>query len=153
MALKDIVKGICSTTRCKYDVYTKEKTDELLETKANKSDLDSKFALLTGTITNDGTQVIQAEMLYPEGFNYGNCVVISSMLESNTGEENVVRWTSGTAMDSMSLATGGLMHKVTLHSDKIDIRGRSVTISDEHELLAGAITNDYMYKIVLMKID
>lgn len=31
MALKDIVKGICSITRCKYDVYTKEKTDELLE--------------------------------------------------------------------------------------------------------------------------
>ena len=35
MAVKDIVKGICNITRCKYDVYTKEKTDELLETKAN----------------------------------------------------------------------------------------------------------------------
>ena len=35
MAIKDIVKGICNITRCKYDVYTKEKTDELLETKAN----------------------------------------------------------------------------------------------------------------------
>ena len=28
MAVKDIVKGICNITRCKYDVYTKERTDE-----------------------------------------------------------------------------------------------------------------------------
>lgn len=35
MAIKDIVKGICSTSRCKYDVYTKDRTDELLGTKAN----------------------------------------------------------------------------------------------------------------------
>lgn len=43
MAVKDIVKGICNITRCKYDVYTKDKIDELLgtintilETKENK---------------------------------------------------------------------------------------------------------------------
>lgn len=49
MAIKDIVKGICNITRCKYDVYTKEKTDELLEevnttlgAKANSSDVYTK---------------------------------------------------------------------------------------------------------------
>ena len=30
MAIKDIVKGICNISRCKYDVYTKEKIDEML---------------------------------------------------------------------------------------------------------------------------
>ena len=36
MAIKDIVKGICSTSRCKYDVYTKEKIDEM--TKVSNKD-------------------------------------------------------------------------------------------------------------------
>lgn len=31
MASKDLVKGYCKESKCEYDVYTKEKMDELLE--------------------------------------------------------------------------------------------------------------------------
>ena len=31
MASKDLVKGYCKESKCEYDVYTKEKMDELLK--------------------------------------------------------------------------------------------------------------------------
>lgn len=52
MAIKDIVKGICNITRCKYDVYTKERTDELLGTKAN---VKATNITTEGTDLNDYT--------------------------------------------------------------------------------------------------
>lgn len=54
MAIKDIVKGICNITRCKYDVYTKEKIDEMLAGEVvyeNKSGTTSTVAL-TKDISN-----------------------------------------------------------------------------------------------------
>lgn len=104
MAIKEIVKGICNITRCKYDVYTKEKTDEIVEeinatseTKANKNDVYTKteinnllsskanssdvyvkgnFAVLTGIATSAGSSI---KTEYPSGFTYDNCVIISAM--------------------------------------------------------------------------
>ena len=38
MAIKEIVKGLCPITRCKYDVYTKEKIDELVPGKITGKD-------------------------------------------------------------------------------------------------------------------
>lgn len=59
MAIKDIVKGICNITRCKYDVYTKERTDELLEeinsNVYTKTETDYKFS--TKNITTTGTDL------------------------------------------------------------------------------------------------
>ena len=178
MALKDIVKGICETTRCKYDVYTKEKSDELLAEKQNKMTVDttptenssnpvgsggvfkalsekanaSNFAILTGTMTQTGTQTIEKDIEYPEGFNKNNCIVVSSMLDMVT-ETNEEKWSYGSAMDNYSMLAGCLLKRVTLYDDTIRIQGRSITVSNSHEVVAQAISNDYMYKVVLMKID
>lgn len=86
MAIKEIVKGICSLTRCKYDVYTKEKTDELLESKANISDVnavDSKIVTLTASGTvNSESNICGIKFNYPEGFNKDNTMVLSVMYET-----------------------------------------------------------------------
>lgn len=45
MALRDIVKGFCRDSKCLWDVYTKEKADELLKNKANSSEVYTKNSI------------------------------------------------------------------------------------------------------------
>jgi hypothetical protein len=72
MAIKEIVKGICATTRCKYDVYTKEK-------------IDGMFATVTATITNEtGVSNGNTSVAYPDGFTKDNTAVIS-VLHNGSG--------------------------------------------------------------------
>lgn len=54
MAIKEIVKGICNITRCKYDVYTKEKIDEMtiIENKDLKDVLESGYFVLGEGVTD-----------------------------------------------------------------------------------------------------
>ena len=107
MAVKDIVKGICNITRCKYDVYTKERTDELLEVKANSEEVNATMgtkansedvytkeeatttflgkgdvAVLTGNLKIEGDNAVAvASIKLPEGFTKENCLLISIMSE------------------------------------------------------------------------
>lgn len=86
MAIKDIVKGICEITRCKYDVYTKEKTDELLENKADSINVYAKgdFSVIRTTIVDKGDlTTVEKEVDLPEGFTKDNCVIISAMYSYN----------------------------------------------------------------------
>lgn len=55
MAIKDIVKGICNITRCKYDVYTKEKIDEMtiIENKDLKDVLKTGYFILGEGVTDN----------------------------------------------------------------------------------------------------
>jgi hypothetical protein len=61
MAMKEIIYGICGTSRCKLPTYSKEKIDEFLEGKANsknvytKEEIDSRT--LTKEITTEGTDL------------------------------------------------------------------------------------------------
>lgn len=70
MAVKDIVKGHCGDSKCTYDVYTKEKVDELL----------NKYEVLTGTITSGMNNIA-----YPEGYTKDNCIVISLAMQYDSG--------------------------------------------------------------------
>lgn len=98
MAIKEIVKGICGTSRCKYDVYTKEKMDELLSEERAYTDGTSEeiigavtamlqmvpeIAMINVTLTGEvGTQV-RTEVSYPEGFSKDNTNVVSIMEKWN----------------------------------------------------------------------
>jgi hypothetical protein len=99
MALKEIVKGICDVTRCKYDVYTKEKMDELLEEKANSNEINeiytkNNFAVIEGSLEGLVFQEEQDQCAvsvnYPEGFTWQNCVVVSTEINpiSDTLDNN-----------------------------------------------------------------
>lgn len=93
MALKEIVKGICGVTRCKHDVYTKEKMDELLEEKANVSEVNEiykkdNFAVieggLEGLVFQEEQDQCAVSINYPEGFTWQNCVVVSTEINPIT---------------------------------------------------------------------
>ncbi len=93
MALKEIVKGICSITRCKYDVYTKDKTDEMVsdliktdlslrsDIDTNASDIrsvESRITTITSTGTvNETSGICGIDFNYPDGFNKNNTMVLS----------------------------------------------------------------------------
>ena len=72
MAIKDIVKGICNITRCKYDVYTKERTDELLEAKANSEDVYTKSDIDDSLETKVNKSSITSGTAEPSGGEDGD---------------------------------------------------------------------------------
>ena len=122
------------------NIYTKTESD-------TKFFENGKIAVLTGTLTNDGTKVITGTVNYPEGFNQSNCVVISSMFTINGS----TKYQYGSAMDTTSLING-LQSHVKLMDDNINIRGRKISINDDGTAVATVINSDHQYKIVLMKI-
>ena len=73
MAKKEIVKGICDITRCKYDVYTKEKVDEMLKIE--------EITLLTA---NEGF-TINSQKFFKQGNHiWGNAVITADTPFSNS---------------------------------------------------------------------
>jgi hypothetical protein len=94
MAIKDIVKGICNITRCKYDVYTKERTDELLENPTILFESETGHSLLDDgeiefpiALTKDtnNTAVFNRLIIYYSGGNK-NCGLNSLVVSlSKTG--------------------------------------------------------------------
>lgn len=67
MAIKDIVKGICNVTRCKYDVYTKEKVDELLAGQIGEVVYENeKGATETVSLTKDITNSKKIEITFKD---------------------------------------------------------------------------------------
>lgn len=139
MAIKDIVKGICNITRCKYDVYTKERSDELFFVKEN-------LAYITGTIlTSSPTHSIE----YPSGFNKDNCVVLSVMLKKTS--LSTACWTYNTTHDIISQSNGAYSSRVILYDDYIKIFAKTLVLNTD-AVTVGEITDDTDFKIVLMKI-
>lgn len=82
MPIKDIVKGICETTRCKYDVYTKEYMDNLLDLKADKDQTD--FAVIEFTMTIPANSTKSMTLSYPYHYNEDSWMILS-VLEKETG--------------------------------------------------------------------
>ena len=137
MAIKDIVKGICNVTRCKYDVYTKERTDELFKVKGD-------FAVVTGEITMEnatGKVIVN----YPDGFNKDNTVVISYGQTGINSGGPLDAINFGFGVHSLDYMSGSLPRNVALTSTNIEI-----SIRNPLDDTAGSRT--YNYKIVLMKI-
>ena len=145
MAIKDIVKGICNITRCKYDVYTKERTDELLKTKLTSSDVYVKgdFATVIANITiGDDGLLGNVTVPFPDGFTKDNCIVISTMYKNS----NEHRYRNGYIQTGSAITNivVGLGLKNGTDDSKITIEAYS-----NDELMGGAT---YNVKVTLMKI-
>lgn len=70
MASKDLVKGYCKESKCAYDVYTKEKMDELLEKKQ-------------GSLTFDDTPIENSSNPVKSGGVYDSLLNVYSKAESD----------------------------------------------------------------------
>lgn len=121
MAIKEIVKGICNITRCKYDVYTKEKTDELLNNKANTTDVDLNYLakknifVLTGDLEVSDGGITSAIKSYPKAMSLENCAILCVLTQPYNANGPTDYW----AYDNVQGGIG--CTQVTLKSDGIHI--------------------------------
>jgi hypothetical protein len=145
LAVKDIVKGHCGDSKCTYDVYTKEKIDELLvEANARLDNVYVKdnFAVLEGNYegvvfaepTNGALKMVD----YPEGFTVNNTVIISKLLNNATSFGDYYN-------DGFDYRDGTIEQyfHVQLEPDRIRIEPMTSTPTVDW--------SDYSYKIVLLK--
>lgn len=93
--------------------------------------VNSKFAVLTGTISVSNAYTAQEQVDYPTGFTKDNCVVISQML-NNMGGANYSSGYNGSISQQPLISLG----------DKVAIR----------LAFDASTTASYDYKVVLMKI-
>ncbi|MGN1352215.1 MAG: hypothetical protein ACI4VE_05535 [Clostridia bacterium] len=93
--------------------------------------VNSKFAVLTGTISVSSAYTAQEQVDYPTGFTKDNCVVISQML-NNMGGANYSSGYNGSISQQPLISLG----------DKVAIR----------LAFDASTTANYDYKVVLMKI-
>lgn len=93
--------------------------------------VNSKFAVLTGTISLSNAYTAQEQVDYPTGFTKDNCVVISQML-NNMGGANYSSGYNGSISQQPLISLG----------DKVAIR----------LAFDASTTASYDYKVVLMKI-
>ena len=93
--------------------------------------VNSKFAILTGTISLSNAYTAQEQVDYPTGFTKDNCVVISQML-NNMGGANYSSGYNGSISQQPLISLG----------DKVAIR----------LAFDASTTASYDYKVVLMKI-
>lgn len=108
------------------------------------------FAILTGTITGDGTETtISKDISYPKGYNNNNCVVITAMARNTTNETGAIA--CGSLFESSSYTTGGLPTQVILRTSNIGIKCRNVLVYNNSSTMVPEIDGTFSYKIVLMK--
>lgn len=99
--------------------------------------VNSRFAVLTGTISISNSSTGRVNVDYPTGFNENNCVVIANMVNNlgsakySTGKVRMSNSNQGNANPSVTLSTNNIIIEVALGEQ---------------------VTNDYNYKVVLMKI-
>ena len=145
LAVKDIVKGHCGDSKCTYDVYTKEKVDELLaeaNERLNNVYVKDNFAVLEGNykgVVFDAPTESALKMIpYPEGFNVNNTVIISKMLNNATSFGDFYN-------DGFDYSDGNIIEyfRVQLESDEIRIEPTVKTPRTDW--------SDYSYKVVLLK--
>ena len=172
MATKELVKGQCGISKCVYDVYTKEKTDELLNEKSNATDVYTKteadallnnkanasdvfvkgnYATLTGSVslTANTTANIQGNLLT---YTSKEIAYPSGFNKNNciviafgsTVDESLRGWIYGQhqAVSSKNGLLGSVDRIAKLMDSSISIELGNFT--------ANALT--VKYKIVLMKI-
>lgn len=110
----------------------------------------ANVAVLTGTITGDGTESPSKSLSYPSGFTRDNCVVLTVNLQRTNNDNKGY----GTVFDSSSYVAGAIPAKVVLDSDDILLEIRSILISSGAYPNSSVISSSvsFNYTIMLMKI-
>lgn len=160
LATKDTVKGHCGTSRCTYDVYTKEKVDELLNGKASSNNVYVKndFAVLEGIVTVKAGSVGYTKTLpYPEGFTQENTVVISRIL-GDTEPEPEDHYLSTNQLnieinndDLEFIQQNGRLRKSVEEQIMVWLNPNDLDISVGDNRTTNEYDCDWKYKVVLMK--
>lgn len=152
LATKDTVKGHCETSRCTYDVYTKEKIDEIL----NNVYVKDNFVVLEGIVTVKAHSAGQIKSFsYPTGFTKNNTVIISKQAGDPEGEFPFLadgQSHLGITTEDIEFINQngsisfGLQDKIVVWLNTSEIE---ITVNDDR------MENDYdynwEYKVVLMK--
>lgn len=141
MASKDLVKGYCKESKCEYDVYTKEKADELLNAKVNISN----FAVLTGNVTvpssSGGTSgTVNTNVNYPTGFTKDNCAPIAIGFKKQNDSDYLYEPSSTNS--SGAYVNGYFNGYIKMSSSNVIIYSSN----------SGSSEINLSYKLVLMKI-
>lgn len=63
--------AICSETKCKKPVYTKEEVDKKI---------DEQFYVIEGIVTVKSGTTETVTLNFPQGFTFDNCIIISAAL-------------------------------------------------------------------------
>lgn len=110
----------------------------------------ANVAVLTGTITGDGTESSSKTINYPSGFTRDNCVVLTVNLQ-RSGNANKGY---GAIFDSSSYVTGTVPAKVVMNASNISLEIRNINIGNGSYPTTSAISSSvsFNYTIMLMKI-
>ena len=110
----------------------------------------ANVAVLTGTITGDGTESPSKNLSYPSGFKRDNCVVLTVNLQRTNNNNKGY----GTVFDSSSYVAGAIPAKVVLDSDGILLEIRNISIISGSSPNSSEIPSSvsFKYTIMLMKI-
>ncbi len=108
------------------------------------------FAILTGTITGDGTESPSSHIAFPEGFNRDNCVILTANLQRTANDNKGY----GAIYDSASYVTGSIPLKIVMDNADILLEIRNVLLGDGNKVTIPEMSTSvsYNYTIVLMKI-
>lgn len=110
----------------------------------------ANVAVLTGTITADGTETISKTMNYPNGYTRDNCVVLTVNLQRTANLNKGY----GLCFDSSSYVTGAIPARVVMNEKNIFLGIRNVLIINEGLPSVPNIASgtSFSYTIMLMKI-
>lgn len=107
------------------------------------------FAILTGTITGNGTDSPSDTINYPEGFSKDNCVVLTANMQRTPQQSK----SYGSVYDGSSSISGSIPLRVSLSSDNILIEYRIINLREGGVTITTTPASvSHTYTIVLMKI-
>ena len=116
-----MAKYCLDDSKTEHEVYSKEDIDKLLSDNLN-------FKVLTGSVTIPANSNKVIDIVYPEGFNKDNCVVVSTMTTSGYLSNNKYIYPANTALAeavptvtlgdediSLNLVNGSSSNSITLN--------------------------------------
>ncbi len=112
----------------------------------------SNLVTLSGQLEHNLESTIEKVIKYPQGFNKGNCIVLSAMIKT-FGMDLSTRYSIATTFNNLSSKNGGIPFSLTLEESGIRLRVRNILISDEGtvKIQKFSISDILGYRINLMK--
>lgn len=110
----------------------------------------ANVAVLTGTITGDGTESPSKSISYPSGFTRDNCVVLTANLQ-RSGNANKGY---GAIYESSSWVTGAVPVKIVMGASNISLEIRNIQLGNDMSVMVPTVSTSvsFVYTIMLMKI-